>query len=903
MWKRSVFRTIGPRWVPQRYIELLVATGVTELWSSQVEVVRAGLLSRDSALVVNLPTGAGKSLIAELAVVRALLQHQSAWGLYVVPTRALVRQVETDLRQRLPQLGIGVRTVIAGAEIAATLGSEVTEIIRPKTLTILTPEKLDIYVRNSPDLFASCRLLIVDEAHKIADPRRGALIDTLLTRFLLLAPSARLLLLSAVLSNVLQIAEWLHSPQGGVRSLWRPTRQLKGVMVRTTGKTYRILRPIRGHQARNEIITPYQGGVVLAEKAADIGAGWRIDLPNLFAGEERRWQNEDGKTKYEQPTTTDHAVELAVRFARLHGVTVVFLGTQPSAEKCARDVAKALRHEDRLAAPNALVERLSVLLGEQHELVRLVRVGVAYHHGGLPTPVRRAIETALRTGAVRVVCATATLQEGLNTPATTVIVAGTQRWDNEQNRAVNMSVADFTNIAGRAGRAGRDTEGQVILVPSRLPQAQVDGQRYLFPPDQEFAVESALRAIEIELEKAASISELPPLSQATQTTLLALQAAGLGSELDLGRFFASSLALVQSGRSAVPIARAAYHFLSRAEQRYGAERLGSFARTAFALDSCEQLDASLRALVESGYDVTADLYEGGEIAPKRLEPLLAAVLTVSQVQSRQFPDADVAPGAAVLLARWMNGASYTDLAAHPRFTGSVEHAVKYLGAATNQLAWGLGAAYLLLQLLVPSVSIDFGLLPLFIEFGVNSGPAAYLSLLGISDRTTARQFGEAFLEDYREGITDFSQVFDTVERWLRQLTVDRVEVILGERSVQTPFALDDLGLHNEGESRPVRLPTTTKVTLAPESTENAGSLIGQFCDFVASENPLRTIRAVGLLGRAPWGIVQEPSALFQQVSGEGDLDQMFGVVIGAQRIELVVTLDVQLWQRAVKPRV
>ena len=176
---RVVLREHG---FPPDYIDLLVDTGTTRLWPSQLRALHRGILGGTTEhFVVGLPTGAGKSLLAELLVAKCLLRNKNAWCVYLAPSRALVRQVERDLRVRLPWMGIAVRNVVAGAEQGDSLGAEVRLLTQQTSVTILTPEKLDIYMRFSPEVFETCALCIVDEAHLIGAGERGLRLETLLS--------------------------------------------------------------------------------------------------------------------------------------------------------------------------------------------------------------------------------------------------------------------------------------------------------------------------------------------------------------------------------------------------------------------------------------------------------------------------------------------------------------------------------------------------------------------------------------------------------------------------------------------------------------------------------------------------------------------------------------------------
>lgn len=108
-------------------------------------------------------------------------------------------------------------------------------------------------------------------------------------------------------------------------------------------------------------------------------------------------------------------------------------------------------------------------IGNSHELAIMVLGGYAYHHAEVPQAVRACLERAYRNGALRGLCATSTLSQGMNLPTKTVLVPDTWRGQNDR-----VSVRDFWNTAGRAGRAGQETEGHVVFRRDRFGACQPD---------------------------------------------------------------------------------------------------------------------------------------------------------------------------------------------------------------------------------------------------------------------------------------------------------------------------------------------------------------------------------------------------------------------------------------------
>ena len=135
--------------------------------------------------------------------------------------------------------------------------------------------------------------------------------------------------------------------------------------------------------------------------------------------------------------------------------------TRLEAQSLARDVAETIEGED--AGTFALVDLVRDRLADTHPLTAMVGKGVAYHHAALPVDIQAEIEDAVRAGKVRILIATSTLIEGVNLPFKTVIL-GRRGYTSATGETVELVDAPgLLNAVGRAGRAGRETEGWMIL--------------------------------------------------------------------------------------------------------------------------------------------------------------------------------------------------------------------------------------------------------------------------------------------------------------------------------------------------------------------------------------------------------------------------------------------------------
>ena len=442
----------------KRYLTLLargatvpISRGVTELWPSQYPVIKSGVLGSDESIVVRLPTGGGKTRIAEMAIIDTLSRIPGSKCVFVAPYRALAFEVEKTLGPILNDLGYRVSSVVGSFE------SDDFEdfLLRTADLLIVTPEKLDLVFRIRPELMGRIKLVVLDEVHVIDDATRGVKFEFLLSRIRTRLPLSRFLVMSAVVpdSTLTAFAKWLtDSPERIFSSSWRPTIQ-------------RIARfEWRGNSGRIQ----FQDDSEMPQLSNFV--------PGAIRKRNYRFTNPDTQriNNKEYPKTKGATVaELAYVFSE-QGTVLVFC-TQPNwVQSVSRTILEGSIKYRKLTdepvhkhfvngATTKSLELAREWLGEDHIVTKALSQGIAPHHGRLPNIVREAIEADCRDGKYKVIVATNTLAQGVNLPVSVVVFHSTWRTDAEGNRS-RISVRDYWNIAGRAGRAGLETEGLIIHV-------------------------------------------------------------------------------------------------------------------------------------------------------------------------------------------------------------------------------------------------------------------------------------------------------------------------------------------------------------------------------------------------------------------------------------------------------
>ncbi|HLD19211.1 MAG TPA: helicase-related protein [Candidatus Nanoarchaeia archaeon] len=195
--------------------------------------------------------------------------------------------------------------------------------------------------------------------------------------------------------------------------------------------------------------------------------------------------------------SADPVINLALDTISKGKQALLFVGTRPSAEKVAEDIAKKIKTEspelDKLSFD--ALEALQKPTQQCERLARTLKKGIAFHHSGLVREQKTLIEDAFREGKVRIICCTPTLAAGVDLPAFRAIIRDLKRFGD---RGMNwIPVLEYLQMAGRAGRPRFDTEGQAIVFASTESEAEAITEKYLKGEPEEIfsklAVEPVLR--------------------------------------------------------------------------------------------------------------------------------------------------------------------------------------------------------------------------------------------------------------------------------------------------------------------------------------------------------------------------------------------------------------------------
>ena len=398
--------------------DFLKNEGYSELYPPQKDSIEAGLLDGQNILV-SAPTASGKTLIAIIAMINYLSNKQGK-VVYLSPLRALAAEKFSEF-QKLESLDFGKKIKVqisTGDYEFVDAGLEKSDIL------ILTNEKMDSIIRHSPEWIEDIGLVIADEVHLIGDEDRGQTLEVVLTKLKILKSKPQIVALSATITNVDELSKWLDCKT--VENTWRPVPLYEGVydggsVIMNDGRQFEVEASIRGKPVDLGIESVMGGGQSL-----------------LFA------------------ETRTRSSSLAAKASD----AILNLLKQSERQELEKISRKILEHNEHTELVKTLAE--------------LVKKGVAFHHAGLNPNCRQTVETEFRNGRIKLLAATPTLAAGVNLPARRVVISSISRYNSRVGANRPISVLEYKQLCGRAGRPQYDDYGEAIIVGNYNSRELID---------------------------------------------------------------------------------------------------------------------------------------------------------------------------------------------------------------------------------------------------------------------------------------------------------------------------------------------------------------------------------------------------------------------------------------------
>jgi hypothetical protein len=761
---------------------------VLTLWEPQRDLLTGDRSPFDPEvrrMVLAVPTSSGKTLVAQLLAVE-YLDRTNRSVCYVAPTRSLCREVRRAMTNRVRVLQKETGPDLPDfPTIAEFLGA--MDRAQPADVEVMTPERLAHLLRHDASaVLERFGMFIFDEAQHLKESGRGFTLESTIALLDYLSHDTdhEILLISAAMGNAGAIAQWL-SPDGQTlrhESQWRGPRRLHAAF--TTEAHWDETQAERVPNGRvwpYRLITPLSGEIRLrmadgrtARLTLD-DTEWRLARKSKTG---RRIQSgldiDDGRSTRRYVIASEMITELGHA-----GSVLVVASTRAQAQLLARGLADELAERPALAP---LVDFVKLQLGDDHPLVAVLPHGVGFHHAGLPIEVLEALEQAVRDDSLPYLTCTSTLTDGVNLPVRTVVIYD-QTYEGQSDDA-RLRGARLVNAMGRAGRAGKETEGWIVLVRAADP-TEADF-RDLNPDAEALAVTSSLTTEEAldafaDLEHAMREDEDalfrtadPKVNDFISFVWLVLAIEeGTGTDpaaVDLLSIVDSTLA-AQSPRaraSCLTVARG----VQNAYLQTGAEARRRWPRTGTCIGSARVIDQLAgrlaEAIISRREDGTLGDIRGPVSAINRIPSAVARLLALPEAPKWRFrvssrgDDIEVNP--VDLLTGWLTGTSLSDLAqehlaAADKPAWRIEQMVDAVtGHFEHYLAWTVGALVELVNTRLADAGIEERLCPdlgSYIRYGVDDLKALILMTSGIRSRRLAHAVAAdlpADLEPTREQI-------------------------------------------------------------------------------------------------------------------------------------------------------
>ncbi len=364
------------------------------------------------------PTSAGKSFIVSQWLVDYISRFPDITIVYLVPTRALISQVETDLNQL-------VRDVQLDNIRVSTLPLASSVVRGRRNILVMTQERLHILQNALPEL--ELNVVMVDEAHKLGDGHRGVLLQQVLERIQKQSPNAKMLFASPMTEN----PEALIADAPADR---RSVAYVSNEITVAQNLVWASQEPRRPRDWRLHLCLPER----------------LVELGNV------RLQATPGASGSKRLSYVAH------KLGEARGGNIIYVNGAAEAEKVAmqlyglRGAQGDVSDREEIRAVVDLARRT---VHREFLLGTVLNRGVAFHYGNIPLLLRTEIERLFATGGLAYLVCTSTLIEGVNMACRAMFVRGPTK-----GRGKPMKAEDFWNLAGRAGRWGREFQGNVICV-------------------------------------------------------------------------------------------------------------------------------------------------------------------------------------------------------------------------------------------------------------------------------------------------------------------------------------------------------------------------------------------------------------------------------------------------------
>ena len=389
-----------------------------------LDAVEAG-----SSVLVAAPTGAGKTIVGQFGAYVALEQGMRAF--YTTPIKALSNQKYLELCDLFGAANVGLATGDTSVNSGAPIVVMTTEVAR------------NMIYAGAP--LRDLGVVILDEVHYLADKMRGPVWEEVIIH---LPAHVAIIALSATVSNAEEFGAWIREVRSTCEIIVSEKRPV----------------PLYQHMIVGEDIFDLYAPTGKGKLNPELVAATR-DFGMRGGRGSRSWNREVRVRRESRPSTL---ISLD-RGRLLPAITFIF--SRAGCEDAVRQILSTritLTTRSEAAEIESYVDEVIALLPPEDAIVlgaeawkRGLMRGIAAHHAGMLPLMKESVEHLFSRGLVKMVYATETLALGINMPARTVVIESLTKWNGSAH--VSLSAGEYTQLSGRAGRRGIDTEGHAVV--------------------------------------------------------------------------------------------------------------------------------------------------------------------------------------------------------------------------------------------------------------------------------------------------------------------------------------------------------------------------------------------------------------------------------------------------------
>ena len=366
---------------------------------------------------VSAPTSVGKSFIITRWISEFIKYNPKKNIVYLVPTRALIHQVQRDIEDMLSSDGLNKETAVVTLPLPSAITEGITNVF------VFTQERFHILLGESSIDFG---LLISDEAQKIGDNNRGVLLQQAIETALSRNGDCKVLFASPMTENPEIFLEDMPREKHGIPLVREDT---------VVNQNLIWVSQVHGK--------PESWNVELIVNSDPVQVG-TIELPARPSPDSKRLSF------------------VSFVLGNPEGGNVVYVNGAADAEKTGKQFYDLLNDDLNLIGDseiNDLIDLAKKTIHKKYFLSKLLHKGVAFHYGNMPLLIRNEVERLFGKNKIKYLICTSTLIEGINMPCRNIFVRGPSK-----GRGRPMEANDFWNLAGRAGRWGKEFQGNVICI-------------------------------------------------------------------------------------------------------------------------------------------------------------------------------------------------------------------------------------------------------------------------------------------------------------------------------------------------------------------------------------------------------------------------------------------------------